>query len=515
MSLQQLYEQTPPQQRALQFGIAGGDALTGAFPQKRVVHAGLQGSLVSPEESQKIWQDLMAQPPTGKEIQTAYIHIPFCKTKCLYCGFFQNGMDQSVEDEYVRCLVQELRQAARTPRLRDSLIHAVFIGGGTPTSLSKDNAARLLGAIRDCLPLANDYELTLEGRVHDLEADKMDTWLAYGVNRMSLGVQSFNTKVRQSVGRLDDRDTVLERLEALRAYGQCVVVIDLMYGLPGQTMDVWMDDVRTFAESGIDGADLYQLNVFEGSALNRAIGQGTLPPAATTAQQALMFQAAKTYLDQRAYTRLNICHWSKSRRERSLYNTLARSGAAMFPFGSGAGGHVDGYETMLHRAIAPYEMFVHEGKKPFMALLRQSPFQPLIDDIQYQLEQCYLDIGALAAREPRLGELNWLYQRWQEQGLVRYNGVLYELTDAGQFWQVNLTQTTLECMQYLLTGQTAAALQGIAAQDSPKSAAMAEAMRKMKESGAGPSLEAMRHMAEAMKHMSREELQAVMQRMKG
>lgn len=77
MTLQQLYEQTPPQQRALQFGIAGNDALTGAFPQKRVVHAGLQGSLVSPRESRQIWQDLMAQAPTGKGVQTAYIHILF------------------------------------------------------------------------------------------------------------------------------------------------------------------------------------------------------------------------------------------------------------------------------------------------------------------------------------------------------------------------------------------------------------------------------------------------------
>ena len=85
------------------------------------------------------------------------------------------------------------------------------------------------------------------------------------------------------------------------------------------------------------------------------------------------------------------------------------------------------------------------------------------------------------------------------------------MTDAGQFWQVNLTQTTLECMQYLLTGRTAATLQGIAAQDLPESAAM----KKMKESGAGPSLEAMQHMAEAMKHMSHEELQDVMRRMKG
>lgn len=145
---------------------------------------------------------------------------------------------------------------ADSPRLSSAPIQAVFIGGGTPTSLSPENAGRLLSTIQRCLPLANDYELTFEGRVHDLVPEKMDVWFRNGVNRMSLGVQSFDTKVRQAVGRIDDGETVFSHLQELLSYNQCAVVIDLMYGLPYQTMDVWHKDVETLVESGIDGADL-------------------------------------------------------------------------------------------------------------------------------------------------------------------------------------------------------------------------------------------------------------------
>lgn len=515
MSLRSLYQGLTAAERALQFGLETQDPLTGAFPRKRVVHAGTQGRIISPAQSQAVWQKLMSHAPGREKTQTAYIHIPFCKTKCLYCGFFQNGLQQEVEDEYVRCLVKEIAAAGTQPRLRDGLIQAVFIGGGTPTSLSPANTEKLLAAIQQYLPLTNDYELTLEGRIHDVTPEKMDIWFTHGVNRVSLGVQSFNTQVRRAVGRLDDQETVLQRLEALKKCNQAAIVIDLMYGLPGQSLEIWQQDLETFAASGIDGADLYQLNVFDGSDLNKAIAAGRLPRAATTAEEAQMYHLAKEYLEKRAYRRLNLCHWSRSNRERSLYNTLARSGAAMFPFGSGAGGHLDGYETMLHRAISPYEMFVNEGKKPFMALMQQVPWQPLIDRVQLEMEQGFLDLEALLRTEPRLSELRQLYSLWQTRGLVENNGALYLLTEAGQFWQVNLTQTTLECMQYLLTGKNSMSLAGVAAQDSAQSQAMAEAMKRMKQSGKKPSMEMMRRMAEAMEKLSPDEIQEMMKLMSG
>lgn len=544
MSLASFFESIPEKQRNLQLGLACDNPMSGAFPHKRVVHAGLNGTLISPKESQSVWDTVMRGTPKRGQMQCAYIHIPFCKTKCTYCGFFQNGTSQSIEDNYIDGLIGELKLASECPRLKDGLIHAVFIGGGTPTSLSPANSERLLKAIKEYLPLANDYELTLEGRIHDLIPENLEVWMNNGVNRMSIGIQSFNTKVRQMVGRLDTKETVLERLAALKAYGQCSVVIDLIYGLPGQTMDVWEQDLADLVSSGVDGADLYQLNVFDGSDLNRDIASGKVPPAATTSMQGDMFEFGRTYLETRAYRRLSAAHWSANNRERSLYNILAKAGVPMFPFGSGAGGNVDGYGMMLHRALKPYEDMVSRGEKPFMALMKQSDLQPFVNQVVSQLEQGYLDINTLVAMDSRLDELNWLYKLWEKRGLVSYNGLLYKLTSAGEFWTVNITQSTLEAMEYILTGKNSFALESVAAQDTKttskenpnqevrgigqgkanisvptdeqteaqrKEALMAKAKEEIAKSGA--SGEAANRMIQAMANLSADEIEYMMERM--
>lgn len=544
MSLASFFESIPEKQRNLQLGLACDNPMSGAFPHKRVVHAGLNGTLISPKESQSVWDTVMRGTPKRGQMQCAYIHIPFCKTKCTYCGFFQNGTSQSIEDNYIDGLIGELKLASECPRLKDGLIHAVFIGGGTPTSLSPANSERLLKAIKEYLPLANDYELTLEGRIHDLIPENLEVWMNNGVNRMSIGIQSFNTKVRQMVGRLDTKETVLERLAALKAYGQCSVVIDLIYGLPGQTMDVWEQDLADLVSSGVDGADLYQLNVFDGSDLNRDIASGKVPPAATTSMQGDMFEFGRTYLEARAYRRLSAAHWSANNRERSLYNILAKAGVPMFPFGSGAGGNVDGYGMMLHRALKPYEDMVSRGEKPFMALMKQSDLQPFVNQVVSQLEQGYLDINTLVAMDSRLDELNWLYKLWEKRGLVSYNGLLYKLTSAGEFWTVNITQSTLEAMEYIITGKNSFALESVAAQDTKttskenpnqevrgigqgkanisvptdeqteaqrKEALMAKAKEEIAKSGA--SGEAANRMIQAMANLSADEIEYMMERM--
>lgn len=544
MSLASFFESIPEKQRNLQLGLECDNPMSGAFPHKRVVHAGLNGTLISPKESQAVWDTVMSGTPKKGKMQCAYIHIPFCKTKCTYCGFFQNGTSQNIEDQYIDGLIGELKLASESPRLKEGLIHAVFIGGGTPTSLSPANSERLLKAIKEYLPLANDYELTLEGRIHDLIPENLEVWMSNGVNRMSIGVQSFNTKVRQMVGRLDTKETVLERLATLKSYGQCSVVIDLIFGLPGQTMDVWEQDLADLVSSGVDGADLYQLNVFDGSDLNRDIVSGKVPPAATTAMQGEMFEFGRTYLEARAYRRLSSAHWSANNRERSLYNMLAKAGVPMFPFGSGAGGNVDCYGMMLHRALKPYEDMVSRGEKPFMALMKQSDLQPFVNQVVSQLEQGYLNINTLVAMDSRLGELHWLYKLWEKRGLVTYNGLLYKLTAAGEFWTVNITQSTLEAMEYIMTGKNSFALESVAAQDTKttskenpnqevrgigqgkanisvptdedtevqrKEALIAKAKEEIAKSGA--SGESANRMIQAMYNLSADEIEYMMERM--
>lgn len=430
MDLRNYFDQLTPEKRVMQFGRKTDEPLRLAFDSKRVVHAAMGGSMVPPPMAQKVWRDIMAKPVEGHPTQMAYIHIPFCKTKCLYCPFFQNGTNQDEEDRYIDHLVKDIEMGADSPRLSSAPIQAVFIGVGTPTSLSPENAGRLLSTIQRCLPLANDYELTFEGRVHDLVPEKMDVWFRNGVNRMSLGVQSFDTKVRQAVGRIDDGETVFSHLQELLSYSQCAVVIDLMYGLPYQTMDVWHKDVETLVESGIDGADLYQLNVFEHSDLNLAIQRGKLPPAALTQVQSAMFSF----------------------------------GTHLFPFGCGAGGHVDGLSTMLDRRLPAYEKAIDEGRKPMMFLMNQSPNAHLKEDIQGQMNQSRLDLDKLIQREEKLASMEFLGPLWEDYGLWKHNGYLYQLTEAGQFWQVNMTQTLLESVNHLMGEETEIQHRRIAAQ---------------------------------------------------
>ena len=463
--LKDMFAADTEEQRELQFGRVANDPLTEAFPRKRVVHAGVRGEVVPPAEAQETWLRIMNTPAKKGEVQAAYIHIPFCKTKCLYCGFFQNAAHQSAEDDYVEALIEEIEASEDAPRLKGGLIHAVFIGGGTPTSLSAENAARVLSTLRRVLPLANDYELTLEGRIHDLVPEKIEAWLANGVNRISLGVQSFDTKVRQSQGRIETREEVLERLKLLKSYEQCSVVLDLIFGLPGQSMEVWQQDLDDLIASGIDGADFYQLNVFEGSDLNKRIAEGKLDPAATTKEQAKMYAFAHDYMKKRGWRQLSMCHWASSNRERSLYNALAKKGVPMFPFGSSAGGFLEGYAVMLHRVLQPYAMLVASNQKPIMGLVRQSEIQPFSNCAVNMLEYGLMDLSRLEAMDERLTGLRWLYELWEKRGLVAFNGVQYELTIAGKFWEVNIAQTTVECIQYLLTGENAMSVERIAAQD--------------------------------------------------
>jgi len=437
--------------------------LNEAFPAKRVLHSDVKGGMLDRSQWPAMWQSVLMQPGTGEK-RSAYIHIPFCRQKCLYCGFFQNFCKEEEETAYIDRLVAELKMNADSPYMDDP-VNAVFIGGGTPSSLSPINAGRMLKAINDYLPLVNDCEITLEGRSYDLVPEKMETWFANGVNRISVGVQSFNTKVRQSVGRLDDRETILQRLETLTRYNQAAVIIDLIYGLPYQTPEIWLEDVATLKTAAVDGWDLYQLNVYENSALKKEIDAGRLPAVATIREQANLFAAAHILLADLPVSQISVCHWSKTNRERNMYNIMAQQGHTMLPFGAGAGGKVGGFSLMQERDIRRYIQRIDSGEKPIMVMMTSHAAANLHDAIKNQIKLGYLDLSQLAVQfDSRISELNTLLDLWEERGLIEWGSGIARLTVPGQFWYVNITQSVLECVNALLHGENSWLTQKVGAQ---------------------------------------------------
>ena len=224
MRLEKYLSELPLDKRVVLLGKDTEDPLHKAFDSKRVVHAGLIGEPIPVDKQEIIYNESLRGKSDLNRHHAVYIHIPFCQTKCLYCGFYQNASRQEAEDEYVEALLSEIEGEAKSSRLQGIPIDCVFIGGGTPTSLSVENAAKLLGTVQIAFNLKENCEITLEGRIHDLVPEKIEVWLSHGVNRISLGVQSFDTILRQRIGRLDTREEVLRRIKLLKSYDVTIIV---------------------------------------------------------------------------------------------------------------------------------------------------------------------------------------------------------------------------------------------------------------------------------------------------
>ena len=473
----------PVEERAWLLGTKSENPLGCAFAKKRVVHPGAGGKrmVMDKEEQTRIWADLMAQTPHPADERAVYIHIPFCDKKCSYCGFFQNFTREEAAHHYVDVLLDELDAAADTPYVQGAPFQAVFFGGGTPTALSDADIARLVRAVRARLPLTSDCEITLEGRIHDLTESKVEAAMNAGINRFSLGVQSFDTRVRQAIGRIDDGETVIATLRRMVEQQGAVVIADLIYGLPYQSMEVWENDVRTQLAIGIAGGDLYQLNVFPSSELARRVASGDLPMLPTTEEQAEYFRRGiDIVMEYPMARRIDTTHWATDHRERSIYNTLAKRGCDVLAFGSGAGGFIGQMMWRNHGVLAPYEKMVEEGAKPFQFMGEQADAHRMQSEIGDQIEHGYLYAPFFTKKYgvDLLTEMEPLLAAWAENGLVTRTETGFRLTRAGEFWHDNLIQGFLEA--YALTQEDTVKLrkENVAVQDMmPKSVrSMLEAM---------------------------------------
>lgn len=386
----------------------------------------------------------------GKRV--AYIHVPFCANHCLFCGFYRNRSAEDALHAYADAVTRQIASDAWAAE--GGPVHAVYFGGGTPSALSADDLFRLVRAVREALPLTPDCEITIEGRVAGFDADKVDACLDAGANRFSIGVQTFDTALRRRLGRKAQRETVVDFLESLRARDRAAVVCDLIYGLPGQDMEMWRRDVETCVELGVDGVDLYCLTVHEKSPLSLSIGKGILPPVAPLPQMARMYEAGREVAEGAGWHHLAQAHWAGSTRERNLYNLLVKAGADCLAYGSGAGGLLDGHRYVIDPDRASYERRMAAGESPVAMVLPPPPHRRARDLVMGGLEGGRLDLGRLEALTAPgfAAALDPLLDQWAGAGLLRRRTGAIELTTAGWFWHCNLVGSLFDLIADYMDG---------------------------------------------------------------
>ena len=207
-----------------------------------------------------------------------YISVPFCRTKCSYCNFASDVFSRAVFERYVDRLCADVAGSAD---LADAMgarmeceVDSVYLGGGTPTVLESRQLERMFAAIRAEFSVSEDAEITVECAPGSLNPEMLDALLRCGVNRVSLGVQSFVDREAAAVGRLHKRETVLGDVARLRAAGIANINIDLIAGLPHQTAESWQESLRRTIDVGVPHVSVYMLEIDGDSRLGRELLAG-------------------------------------------------------------------------------------------------------------------------------------------------------------------------------------------------------------------------------------------------
>jgi len=207
-----------------------------------------------------------------------YISVPFCRTKCSYCNFASDVFSKSAHENYIARLVEDIgnaRQlASRLGASLDETADSIYLGGGTPSILDASQLRRIFAAARGQFAVTSDAEITVECAPGTLTSALIETLLQCGVNRVSLGVQSFVDREAQSVGRLHKRSTVLGEIGRLRDGGLVNISIDLIAGLPHQTAESWALSLSEVIATGVPHVSVYMLEVDDDSRLGRELIAG-------------------------------------------------------------------------------------------------------------------------------------------------------------------------------------------------------------------------------------------------
>jgi oxygen-independent coproporphyrinogen-3 oxidase len=263
-----------------------------------------------------------------------YVHVPFCKHKCGYCDFnAYAGMDRLMPD-YVDALERELIFARE--RFPFQQLETVYLGGGTPSLLPAELASRLLAFLRRNFNIAPDAEVTLEVNPASTDEPRLAAWLEGGVNRLSLGVQGFDPRALAVLERKTDAAQATKAFALAREAGFANISIDLIYAVPYQSRETWLETLRRAIAMGPDHVSTYCLSFEEGTLLFRRRAEGRVPEVDADLQWDQL-DAACAELETAGFHRYEVSNWSRGGGFESRHNQAYWRCRPVY--GAGAGAH--------------------------------------------------------------------------------------------------------------------------------------------------------------------------------
>ena len=368
-----------------------------------------------------------------------YLHIPFCQHRCAYCDFNTYTSLLDLREAYADALVTEMAQVACGVRRP---VHTLFFGGGTPSLMSPAALGRILDGVRAHFELAADAEITMEANPGTVDMDYLTAVAHTGINRISFGVQSVIPSELALLERAHDFATVVDAVAMAQQAGLGNFNLDLIYGVPGQTLASWEHSVRTVLALDPTHLSLYCLTIEPGTPMQRWLLNGRIqPPDPDLAAD--QYELACTLLAEHGYDHYEISNWAKPGQECAHNLTYWRNGDYL-GLGAGAHGHAAGVRYQVVKQPRVYLRRLQETAVPGYPLStaaaashRVSRAEAISDTMMTQLRLLNegLDLDAFAAHfgQPLSEIYNGTLDQMVEWGLVGVENGRLRLTQKGWF----------------------------------------------------------------------------------
>lgn len=353
----------------------------------------------------------MSQPGAG-----LYLHIPFCCRRCRYCDFYSQT-DQGLKARFVAALCQEMAGSAKG---FSHPMDSIYLGGGTPSLLSVPAVSSILESASKYFCLSPHPEITLEANPGTVELEKLKRFYQAGVNRINIGVQSFQADHLKFLGRSHNASQAIHALEWAREAGFDRLGMDLIYGLPGQSAADWQADMEMALTFAPEHLSAYLLSYEPGTALERSRRKGDFYPL-SEAEQAGLFHLTSSFLRENRYDHYEISNFARKASYRSRHNRKYWNGAPYLGLGPGAHSFDPPWRCWNLADIACYLDALESGDLPPRESERLTREQAMTEAIMLGLRQKEgMDIQAFNQRfgVDFLSDFSFVLEGMKEKGLL-------------------------------------------------------------------------------------------------
>ncbi|MGM9998893.1 MAG: radical SAM family heme chaperone HemW [Candidatus Bruticola sp.] len=330
-----------------------------------------------------------------------YIHFPFCRQRCIYCDFNTlGGAAFELRQAYHSSLLQDIKSSADQASIAAGGLRSLYLGGGTPTLASSEWLVEVVDQVRNSFGLAEDAEITSEANPATLTLDKLQKMRCCGINRLSLGVQSLNENLLHKLGRIHSVSDVENCLSWARQAGFRNINLDLIYGLPGQSVSVWQDTVERILSFNPEHIACYALSVEEGTPLQTALEKGlTELPSEEEVEE--MEAVLKHLLYRAGFEHYEISNWSRPGYQ-CFHNKVYWANLPYLGLGAGAVSYCRGWR--FRRASDPrsYSLAVCQGSEIFESAERLGWAAKLREEFMLKLRRrCGLSLNRVFVKFPK------------------------------------------------------------------------------------------------------------------